>query len=509
MTQIRHLGYLTADAVALYPERVALIQDDIEITYAELDDRANRAAGVVQGAGAKPGDRVGLLWSNEFHYVEALLGTLRTGAVAVPINIKLGEDGLVHVIRDSGLRTMLAEPALAGRAKSLAKLAGTEVRVLTCDDWEQAPGRFEAPDSDIDDICFQPYTSGSTGRPKGVLLAHRGQLWCADTVRKWKLLDETDKTVVSAPLYHKNAGVALKVCLIAGAAVVILRQFDPAATLAAVARHRCTFFGGVPVMLRAILEHARTSRELDLSSLRFATVGSADVPAELVEAFESEFGVPLLNGYGLTEGGPDVFIEPRFGIRKIGSLGPPLPGCEVRLADLEDPSMEVPVGAVGELWVRNPGVAVGYHNLPGLTAERIRDGWLATGDLMVRDADNYFSYVSRRDDMINVGGENVYPREVEATILSHPEVLDCAVVAVPHATKGEAPAAAVVLRPGSDVKEDAIKAWCLDHAAAYAHPRAVLILESLPLGSTGKVDRRVVQDLLIQGLQVNEPESDQ
>lgn len=497
MTQIRHLGYLTADAVALHPDRVALIQDDVQVTYGELEQRASRAAGVVQGAGVKPQDRVGLMWSNEYHYVEALLGTLRTGAVAVPMNIKLGEDSLIHVIRDSGLRTMLAEPALADRARELAVAARVEVRVLTSGDWEDAPARFEAPPADIDDVCFQPYTSGSTGRPKGVLLAHRGQIWCADTVRKWKLLDETDRAVVSAPLYHKNAGVTLKVCLIAGATVVILPQFDPAATLHAVARHRCTFFGGVPVMLRAILEQARAMPELDLGSLRFATVGSADVPAELIEAFESKFGVPLLNGYGLTEGGPDVFIEPRFGIRKVGSLGPPLPGCEVRLAELEDPSRDAAPGVVGELWVRNPGIAVGYHNLPELTAERIREGWLATGDLMTRDADNYYSYVSRRDDMINVGGENVYPREVEATILAHPQVLDCAVVALPHPTKGEAPAAAVVLRPPAEVGEDGIKAWCLDHAAAYAHPRRVLILDSLPVGSTGKVDRKAVRELLI------------
>jgi long-chain acyl-CoA synthetase len=497
MTQIRHLGYLTADAVSLHPKRVALIQGEVQVSYAELDERANRAAGVVQGVGVNPQDRVGLMWSNEYHYVEALLGTLRTGAVAVPMNIKLGEDSLVHVIRDSGLRTMLAEPALVDRVRELATAAKVELRVLTCNDWEKAPARFKVPPSDIDDVCFQPYTSGSTGRPKGVLLAHRGQIWCADTVRKWKLLDETDRAVVSAPLYHKNAGVALKVCLIAGASIVILRQFDPRATLDAVARHHCTFFGGVPVMLRAILEQARTMPDLDLGSLRFATVGSADVPAELIEAFESKFGIPLLNGYGLTEGGPDVFIEPRFGIRKVGSLGPPLPGCEVRLVHPQDASKDVLPGVVGELHVRNPGIAVGYNNLPELTAERIKDGWLATGDLMTRDADNYFSYVSRRDDMINVGGENVYPREVEATILSHPQVLDCAVVAVPHPAKGEAPAAAVVLRAGAEVTPEEIQTWCLDHAAAYAHPRRVLILDSLPVGSTGKVDRKAVRDLAL------------
>lgn len=496
MTQISHLGHIIADALALHPDRVALIQDDVQITYAQLEARACKVAGVLQAGGVGPGDRVGLLWSNEYHYVEALLGALRTGAVVVPMNSKLGEQSLLHVIQDSGMVLIAAEPGMRQRAEQLAEGAGRRLRVLVSDEWEGAPARYREVPSSPDDICFQPYTSGSTGKPKGVLLTHRGQIWCADTVRKWKYLDETDRAVVSAPLYHKNAGVTLKVCLIAGASLVILRQFDPAVTLQMVARHRCTFFGGVPVMLRSILEYARSHPEFDLSSLRFATVGSADVPDELISAFEARFNVPLLNGYGLTEGGPDVFIEPRHGIRRPGSLGPALPGCEVRLADLANPTCDAPPGTVGELWVRNPGVAVGYNNLPELSRERLRDGWLVTGDLMTRDEDHYYSYVSRRDDMINVGGENVYPREVEAILLEHPEVLDCAVVAVPHPTKGEAPAAAVVLREGARTTPEDLQAWCLERAAAYAHPRRVLIVEALPLGTTGKVDRRSVLNLL-------------
>jgi len=490
VTRVDHLGYLIADAVALYPERVALIQDGAEVTYRELDQRANQVASMLAGSGLGPGDRVGLLWSNEYHYVEALLGTLRSGAVAVPMNIKLGSESLAHVVADSDMSTILAEGDLYSRAQ---QLLGQRGEVRSTSDWEQAPRSFQAPPSSPDDVCFQPYTSGSTGKPKGVLLTHRGQIWCADTVRKWKFLDESDRAVVSAPLYHKNAGVTLKVCLIAGASVVVLRQFDPVATLDAVDHYHCTFFGGVPAMLRAILEHARVMPRLNVTSLRFATVGSADVPEELITGFEEQFGIPLLNGYGLTEGGPDVFIEPRFGIRKPGSLGPALPGCEVRLAGLDDPARDAAPGEVGELWVRNPGVTVGYNNLPELTAERIRDGWLSTGDLMTRDEDDYYSYVSRRDDMINVGGENVYPREVEATILAHEDVVDCVVVAIPHPTKGQAPAAAVVLRKDASSDAESIKAWCLQHAAAYAHPRQVVLVDALPLGSTGKADRAAVR----------------
>jgi acyl-CoA synthetase (AMP-forming)/AMP-acid ligase II len=345
-----------------------------------------------------------------------------------------------------------------------------------------------------DAVCFQPYTSGSTGRPKGVLLNHRGQLWCADIVRKWEMIDESDRALVSAPLYHKNAGVTMKVFLLAGASVVILPQFDVEATLRNIEGHRCTYFGGVPAMFRLLLAHPHLDR-YDLSSLRFATVGSADVPEDLVDEFESRVGVPIVNGYGLTEGGPDVFIEPRFGIRKPGSLGPPLPGCEVRICAPGEPDRELAVGETGELHVRNPGVTSGYHNLPELTASRIRDGWLATGDLMRRDKDDYFYFLGRTDDLLNVGGENVYPKEVEAILLTHPEVADCAVVGISHPVKGVAPVAAVVRSAGSTLDEGTLKEYFLAHGPAYAHPRRVLFLDAMPLGTTGKVDRKAVAGL--------------
>ncbi|MGH7642017.1 MAG: class I adenylate-forming enzyme family protein [Candidatus Dormibacteria bacterium] len=494
MSQITHLGYITDDAVRLFGDRPALIQDGLQLSYSELDSQANRVANYLVTQGVSHGDRVALLWPNDARYVEALLGTMRTGAVAVPLNVKLGDEALGYVVSDAGAVGLLAANSTVERARQLARGIAQDTFVGELSEWIGLSADFPRLDFDPDGVCFQPYTSGSTGRPKGVLLGHRGQLWCADVVRKWEMVDETDRALVSAPLYHKNAGVTLKVFLIAGASVVILPQFEVEATLRDIERHRCTYFGGVPAMFRLLLAHPKLD-QYDLSSLRFATVGSADVPQDLVEEFEGRFHIPIMNGYGLTEGGPDVFVAPRYGIRKPNSLGPPLPGCQAKIVDPLNPRLELPVGETGELWVHNPGIALGYHNLPELTKERIQDGWLATGDLVRRDEDDYYYFLGRKDDLLNVGGENVYPKEVEAILLSHPGVRDSAVVGIPHQVKGMVPAAAVVLKDPGSLDQSALQKYFFEHGPAYAHPRRILFLEAMPLGSTGKLDRKQVAAL--------------
>jgi acyl-CoA synthetase (AMP-forming)/AMP-acid ligase II len=486
---IDHLGYLIDHAVRLFPDREALIEESLTLTYRRLDERCNRVARGLIDRGVCPGDRVALLWPNDVRYVETMLGTMRAGAVAVPLNTKLGDDALVYILQDSDTIAVIASPELEDRARALAAQVPAIRFIVGPNELQGSAPDFGRPPYSPDDVCFQPYTSGSTGRPKGVLLTHRGQIWNADIVRKWLMVDETERAVVAVPVYHKNAGMTLKVHLIAGGSVVILSAFDSTKVIEAIDRYRCTYIGGVPAMYRMLINDTEALSRHDVSSLRFATAGSADVPADLLAAFEERFGAPIGNGYGLTEGGPDVFIEPRWGIRKLGSLGPPLPGAEARVVDPADRSRELPAGEVGEVLVRNPGVTAGYYNLPELTAERIQDGWLATGDLMRRDADNYFYFVGRKDDMMNVGGENVYPKEVEAVLLTHPGVRDAAVVAAPHPTKGEAPVAFVVPRDGAVLTEEEIKSYFIAHGPAYAHPRRVYFREGLPLASTGKLDR--------------------
>jgi long-chain acyl-CoA synthetase len=355
-----------------------------------------------------------------------------------------------------------------------------------------APPLATRPPHDPDAVCMQPYTSGSTGRPKGVPLTHRGQVWCADTVRRCYLFNETERALLAAPLFHKNAAMTLKAILLAGGACVVLPGFDPVGVLRAIDRFKITYLSGVPAMYRMLLGQTEELQRCDVSSVRFATAGSAPVTVDLLEDFQRVFGAPIAEGYGLTEGGPDVLLAPRWGINKLGSLGLPVPGCAVQLR-ADDGITEVGIGEVGELWVRNPGVTPGYHGLPEVTAERIRDGWLATRDLMRKDADGYYYFVGRSDDLINVAGENVYPKEVEQLLLRHPAVRDVAVVAGEHPVKGTVPVAFVVLSgPGAATAQE-LTSYFHGVGPHYAYPRVIEFVTELPLAGTGKVDRTGLQ----------------
>jgi len=499
-----NFGELIYVPTRAFPERPAVIQGGVTLTYRDLDARMRRVASLLQGLGVGVGTRVALLFPNEWRFIELCFGTMRAGAVPVPLNVRLGYDTLRYCVEHSDAQVLFAAQALADQAVRLtADVAALRALVVTdrppqgalpydrlLDD---ASPEFESVPVSPDDVCMQPYTSGSTGRPKGVLLTHGGQFWNMNMVRRIMLFDETDRGLVAVPLYHKNAmASAVKPLLMAGGAVVILPGFDAAAVIQAIARHRCTYLTGVPAMYRLLLNERELLAEHDVTSIRWAACGSAMVPPDLLEEFQATFGADISEGYGLTEGGPVVFENPRFGPRKLGSCGLPLPGCEVRVVTLD--GRPAGAGETGELWTRNPGVAKGYYKAPDLTAKKFdADGWLHTGDLVRHDEDGYYYVLGRIDDMINVGGENVYPKEVEDTLLRHPAVREVFVVPVPHAVKGEAPVAFVVLHDGHALAEEALKQFFLSRGPAYAHPRRVLFIKAAPLGSTGKVDRAALR----------------
>ncbi|HEU5416148.1 MAG TPA: class I adenylate-forming enzyme family protein [Streptosporangiaceae bacterium] len=489
MTTVTHLGFLTQEALRLGPDRPALRQEGLTLTFGELEERASRVAGWLHRRGVAPGDRVALLWPNDVRFVECWLGIMRAGAVAVPLNIRQPDESLAYVLADSGAAGMLVSDELTERAETLRPAGGFCAGTSELQD--TAP-LADCPAVGPDDVCMQPYTSGSTGKPKGVLLTHRGQIWCADVVRKCFMTDETEVALLAAPLYHKNAAVTLKVFLLAGGCCVVLPGFESSAVIEAIDTYKITYLSGVPAMFRMLLNDTESLAKHDVSSVRFATAGSAVVTPDLLEGFTQTFGAPIAEGYGLTEGGPDVFLSPRWGIRKPGALGLPVPGCEVRLAPLDDENGEAGEGEVGELWVRNPGVTVGYHRLPEVTAERLRDGWLATRDLIRRDSDGYYYFVGRRDDLMNVAGENVYPREVEELLLRHPDVRDVAVVPAPHPVKGQIPVAYVVLSQPGAVSAADLVAFFHEHGPHYAYPRFITFVDALPLAGTGKVDRALL-----------------
>jgi len=499
-----NVGHLFDVPLALIPHQPAVLQDHTVLTFAALDERCNRLANALRELGVAAGHRVALMFSNDFRFLESLFAPMRLGAVPVPLNTRMGDAALQYVVEDAEATVMIANRAMAGRARTLAprirRVAHLIVDGPAADGGlayepllaAASPALARRP-TRADEICMQPYTSGSTGRPKGVLLDHGGQIWNADVLRKAIVCDHRERGLVAVPLFHKNAMTGVvKPFLLAGGSIVILPGFDAVEVIRAIDRYKVTYLTGVPAMYKMILAEKAALAQHDVSSVRYALIGSAEVPRELPAEFRAVFSeADVAESYGLTEGGPVPVTNTRWGLKKPGSCGTAFPGSEVRLVDTA--GRDVAGEGIGELVTRNPGLACGYWRLPQVTAEKFRAGWLYTGDLMRRDADGYYYFIGRRDDMINVAGENVYPKEVEDVLLRHPNLRDACVVPAPHPVKGEVPMAFVVERePGRTTAEE-VRTFFLERGAPYAHPRRVVFLDALPLGGTGKLDRTALK----------------
>jgi acyl-CoA synthetase (AMP-forming)/AMP-acid ligase II len=503
-----NLGYWCSASAARFRDKVALIDlssdPPREMTYAELERRLDRVAATLTRLGLKMGDRFAMSIGNRIEFVEIMFGAMRAGIVPVPLNTKLGRDTLCYVIEDSGCAgaavELAANPHVAGIVDSLRLdvpllLDGAAAGWLRYEDaLAESRTDFRPAPLGHDHLAFLPYTSGSTGKPKGVPLTHAGQCWWLGCLHKYWPTPAESRALAAVPLYHKNAMAgAIKPMLSAGGSVVLLPNFEPRRFLKALAGYRCTHAGGVPAVFTLLLQERDLVESLDFSALKGLKIGSAPTPKELLDAVEAAFGVPASESYGLTEGGP-VMIGPPPDCRPTprGSCGVAWPEGEVKLVGPD--GQESP--SHGELWVRNPGVTPGYYRLPEVNRERIRDGWLKTGDVFDRDGSGFFYFKGRTDDMFNSGGENVYPLEVENVLLKHPGVAEVSVVPVPHRIKGEVPVAMVVKAKGAEISEDELKQFCLANAPAYAHPRRIDFVVELPLNGPGKIDRKVVQRLM-------------
>ena len=498
---LTNLGYWCADAVERFPDRVALIdlsrEPPREVTYRKLDERMDRLARLLTDRGLVPGDRIAMAIGNRFEFVEIMYGAMRAGIVPVPLNTKLGAETLDYIMKDAGVVAAFVEPEVNRFVVGVADGLGLRHRFAfepLPEGWtayetalEASESAFEPPELPGDHPSFQPYTSGSTGKPKGVVLTHAGQLWWIRCLQKYWPEKSDARALAAVPLYHKNAMAgAIKPLLQTGGTVVLLPDFEPRRFLETLAKYRCTQAGAVPAVFTKLLQQEDLIRKLDFSALESLSIGSAPVQKELMLAVQDAFGVKVSESYGLTEGGP-VMIGPPLDGREVpfGSCGVAWPEGEVKLVDAS--GKENP--REGELWVKNPGVTPGYYNLPEVNAERLEDGWLKTGDLFTRDEEGFFYFRGRTDDMFNCGGENIYPKEVEDLLLSHPSVYDAVVVPIPDAVKGHVPVAMVV----ADAEEGELKTFCLENGPAYAHPRRIRVVDQMPLNGAGKADRTVIQ----------------
>lgn len=503
----RSVGDLAWRAIKLYPDGTAIEDGDVVVTYAELGERAARVANLLREREIGKGDRVLLLFPNDYRFVESFLGVLQTGASVVLGNIKLGADTLAYVAEHSEAVAVIAHSDLHNRVDTLraasprldlALVAGGDAPdALPYDNLVADTAADGATSASVDpnDEALLMYTSGSSGVPKGCRLSHANTWWQARSSARTMMLDERDKALIMGPLYHANAlWAGMLPMLYVGGALTILARFDADAVLSAIDQRRPTYTSGTPSMFSLLLARHERAPGRDLSSIKLLVCGSAPVPEELMLALGRHFEADLVESYGLTEGGANV-VTPRWGIKKVGSTGLPVPDVELRVVDPDDVDRDCAPGEVGELWSRSAANALGYLKQPEATRERfLAEGWLRTGDLVRRDEQGYVYICGRVDDMINCGGENIYPKEVESVLLAHPEIEDVCVVAARHAVKGEAPVAWVVPRTPGALEEEEVKRFFFERGPAYAHPRRIFFADELPVSGTNKLDRRRLEE---------------
>lgn len=495
------------ETAARLPEHTAVVWQHQHLSYRELDQRVDAAAGGLQHLGVEPGDRVAIVCGNVPAFVEAYFATHRCGAAAVPLHPDLTPDELRYVLADSGARVCIAMASVAdllapltGELEQLAALVAVGGGGLPPDVWEwrsllAAEHPYEETPRPLEDLAAVVYTSGTTGRPRGAMLT-RGNLYAnQDEALSGRFeIGPDERVLLVLPLSHIYAlNVGLGGTVRAGGTVVLSERFDPAGSLAAVAQHEVTVILGTPQMYLAWLglEEADQSQ---FKSVRLATSGAAPLPITVFHAFADRFGLVIEEGYGLTEAGPAVTSSTIAPAARARSVGWPLPNVELRLVD--DDGTDVELGDPGEVWVRSPSVFQGYWNDPDATAQALTpDGWLRTGDVATADADGYLYLVDRKRDLILVSGFNVYPEEVERVLDQHPAVEGCAVVGQPHPYTGETVKAFVKPRAGAEVLEDEINAFCRRLLARYKCPTVLEVVDHLPTTATGKVRRVDLRDV--------------
>ncbi|MBI2244909.1 MAG: AMP-binding protein, partial [Nocardioides sp.] len=358
------------------------------------------------------------------------------------------------------------------------------------------------------DVALLQYTGGTTGRPKAAVLTHRNLRANAAQGRAWMpgLVDGDEVVYAVLPLFHAyGLTLCLTFSMSIGATLVLMPRFDVDLVLEAMRRRPATFLPAVPPVYQR-LAAAAAEHGVDLSSIRYAISGAMSLPAETAELWEAATGGLLVEGYGMTETSPVALGNPAGDARRTGAIGVPFPSTEVRVVDRHDPSRELPAGQAGELLLRGPQVFAGYWERPAETAEVVlADGWIRTGDVVVMSEDGFFTVVDRIKELIITGGFNVYPSEVEHALRELPGIVDAAVVGLPSGRGDEDVVAVVVLEPGTTLDEDAVRAGCREHVAAYKVPRRVYAVDALPVSIIGKVLRRQVRDELQERFEAAPP----
>ncbi|MDP4997797.1 MAG: long-chain fatty acid--CoA ligase [Saprospiraceae bacterium] len=514
-----NLSLALEDSAKRYSNKTALVFNDTRISYAQLNGAVNQIANGLKDLGIGHGDKVALSCLNLPYFPMVYYGILKVGATVVPLSVLLKKEEVAYHLTDSDAKAYfcfegnavlpMGEEGWEGFQKSPTC---EHFITITADPAAPSPfgneltlGRLmhgRSPQlnyfrTSAEDTAVIIYTSGTTGRPKGAELTHSNLAWNADLCRHLFGFREDDITLTVLPMFHIFGQTCLmNASIMHGITNVLVPRFDAEAVLASIQKEGVSIFAGVPTMYWGLANFSPAEGSVDLekilSRLRMCVSGGASLPIQVMKDFEAKYGLPIYEGYGMSEGSPVVTFNHPGMERKAGSIGVPVWGVEVMIADDNDEPL--PVGEPGQLLYRGHNVMKGYYNKPEANAETLKGGWLHSGDVAYKDADGYYFIVDRTKDMIIRGGLNVYPREVEELMLEHDAVSLVAVIGVPDDKLGEEIKACVVLKEGKTVEADALIEWTKARIAAYKYPRIVEFRSSLPMNATGKILKRELRN---------------
>ncbi|MEU7004543.1 long-chain fatty acid--CoA ligase [Nonomuraea sp. NPDC046570] len=506
-----NLSIILEDSARNAPDRTALVFGDLRLPYSMVNSVANQVANLLAARGIGKGDKVALLCPNLPYFPFVYFGILKAGATVVPLNVLLQPREIAYHLTDSDTKALFCfegSPELPMGARGREAFDAVE----GCEHFFVLPatplatesehgesfwaalggmsGEFETVQTEPDDTAAILYTSGTTGQPKGAELTHMNIL--TNTIVSDEMFPtdpDGDVSLTVLPLFHSFGQIpVMNVSVRRRATLVLQPRFEPGEALELMRREKVTMFAGVPTMFWALLSKIHADGAEAPSTLRVAVAGGAASPVEVLKDFEATFGIPILEGYGLSETSPVASFNQLGRPTKPGTIGFPVWGVQMRLVDGDWNTIEGE--GPGEIAIRGHNVMKGYYGRPEATEEVLRDGWFRTGDIATRDEDGYYAIVDRTTDMIIRGGFNVYPRELEEVLMTHPAVSLVAVVGVPHDSHGEEVKAYVIPAPGATASEDELIAWCKENMAAYKYPRIIEFRESLPMTATGKILKR-------------------
>jgi long-chain acyl-CoA synthetase len=491
-----NLVELVEHSAGEHPDQIAIRFGRHEISYERFLDAVGRFCRGARDLGLEPGDRAAVMLPNLPQFTISYFGLLKLGATVIPVNTQLKDVEIRYLLEDSEAKALVVWEGYLPYALRAAQGLETCHQVIVlgdqvpegCQDFtEMLAGStpdFERAELDATSTAVVFYTAGTTGRPKGAEITHQNLV--ANTYVLWEIFQmrREDRVLAVLPLFHPfGQYVVQNIPLAAGAAMVLLPEFDAAEVLRVLREQEITVFAGLPPMYHALAEAAQEN--VSLPKLRLCLSSGGPLHDRTRESFKEKFEHEIAQGYGLSEVSPLVTINWWARTNKAGSVGLPVRGMEVRIVD--HAGNRLPPGEVGEILVRGPSVMKGYLNRPAATREVMQDGWFRTGDLGRLDADGYLYLVDRKKDLISKAGFNVYPREVEAFLLGHPKIQDCCVVGVPDGPHGEEVKACIVLKPNQRMTQQEVIDYCRDRMAVYKCPSIVEFYDRLPRSSTGRI----------------------